>query len=70
MPHYRAYLLDATGRASGPAYQLICSSDDEAMERARRLVGVPLFELWDADRLVLRLEGRKGRLTDSTSASK
>ena len=60
MPYYRAYLLDTSGRASGPAYHLICGSDDEAIERARRLVGFQHFELWNVDRLVLRLEGRRG----------
>jgi hypothetical protein len=70
MPHYRAYLLDASGRASGPAYHLICGSDDEAIERARRLVGLKFFELWDAERLVFRLEGRRGPSSDPTRASK
>jgi hypothetical protein len=60
MPYYRAYVLDASGRASGPAYHLICSSDDEAIERARRLVGSRLFELWNVDRLVFRLKARRG----------
>lgn len=69
MPYYRAYALDIFGSASGPAYHLICSCDDEAIERARRLVGTQ-FELWNVDRLVLRLEGRRGRSTDPTSASK
>ena len=68
MPFYRAYLLDKSGRASGPAFHLICSSDDEAIERARRLVGFQLFELWNVDRLVLRLEGRRGPSTDPTCA--
>jgi hypothetical protein len=69
MPYYRAYVLDTSGCASGPAYHLICRGDDEAIERARRLVGAQ-FELWNVDRLVLRLEGRRMRPTDPTSASK
>ena len=32
MPYYRAYAMDTSGSASGPAYHLICSCDDEAIE--------------------------------------
>jgi hypothetical protein len=64
MPYYRAYVLDTSGRASGPAYHLICGSDDEAIVRTRRLVGHQLFELWNVDRLVLRLEPRRGSSAD------
>jgi hypothetical protein len=64
MPYYRAYVLDTSGRASGPAYHLICDSDDEAIVRARRLLGARLFELWDVDRLVFRLEARRGSSID------
>jgi hypothetical protein len=63
MPYYRAYVLDTSGRASGPAYHLICGSDDEAIVRPRRLVGHQLFELWKGPRLVFRLEAR-GSSTD------
>lgn len=70
MPYYRAYLLDPSGRASGPAYHLICSTDDEAIERARRLVGLRFFELWNVDRLVFRLEGRRAQPTGPAGASK
>ncbi len=70
MPYYRAYLLDPSGRASGPAYHLICSGDDEAIERARRLVGLRFFELWNVDRLVFRLEGRRVKPADPTGAPK
>ena len=66
MSHYQAYMLDDAGCASGPAYQLVCDSDDEAIERARRLLGLQPFALWNADRLVLRLEGRRVRSTDPT----
>ena len=70
MPHYRAYLLDASGRATGPAYHLVCNSDDEAIERARRVVGLRPFALWNADRLVLRFEGRRARPIDAHGASR
>jgi len=53
-----------------PAYHLICGTDDEAIERARRLVGLRFFELWNVDRLVLRLEGRRAHPIDPTGASK
>jgi hypothetical protein len=43
---------------------LICGSDDEAIVRTRRLVGHQLFELWNVDRLVLRLEPRRGSSAD------
>ena len=70
MPYYRAYVLDTSGHASGPAYHLICGSDDEAIERARRLVGLRFFELWNVDRLVFRLEGRRVKPADPAGAPK
>jgi hypothetical protein len=69
MPYYRAYLLDTSGHAYGPAYHLICDSDDEAMERARRLIGSQLFEVWNVDRLVLRLEPRRKSSSDPASTT-
>ena len=66
MPHYQAYVLENSGHDSAPAYQLVCESDDEAIERARRLVGLRPFELRSTDRLVLRFEGRRVRSTDPT----
>ena len=70
MSHYQAYVLNDAGSAPGPAYHLVCDTDDEAIERARRLVGLRPFTLWNADRLVLRFEGRRARSTDADGASR
>ena len=64
--HYQAYALDDAGCPSAPAYHLVCDSDDEAIERARRLVGSRRFELRSADRSVLRFEARRVRSTIPT----
>ena len=64
MPYYRAYVLDPSGRTSGPAHHLICDGDDLAIERALRIVGRQLFEFWNVDRLVFRLEARRGSAAD------
>jgi len=69
MPFYRAYLLDTSGRV-GPAHHLVCESDDEAIERARRRVGLHPFVLWNEDRLVFRLEGRRMRAARGNGLSK
>ena len=70
MPHYRACVLDKSGRATGPAHHLVCESDDEAIERARRRVGLHPFVLWNADRLVLRFEGHRMRAARRNGLSK
>ena len=60
MPHYQAYVLDDAGSAPGPAYHLVCDTDDEAIKRARRLVGCGLLRCgtligWCSD---LKVAGR------------
>jgi hypothetical protein len=59
MPHYQAALLDQSGHACEPTYHIVCDSDDEAIVRARRLIGRHSFEVRSAQRLVLRVEGRR-----------
>ncbi len=62
MLHYRAYLL-AGERIVAPPYELICDNDDEAIARSARLVLDWDIELWERDRLVIRLRRWTGRGT-------
>lgn len=54
MPFYRAYLM-AGERIIAPPHELICDNDDEAIAQARRLVVGWSIELWQLDRLVIRI---------------
>jgi hypothetical protein len=60
MPEYRAYTIGPDGHiiSSEP---MICADDEEAIERARRLVEGHGIELWSGARLVARLPGRTSR---------
>jgi hypothetical protein len=54
MPEYRAYTVGDDGHIIG-FEPLVCASDDEAIEKAKRLAEVHAVELWSGDRLVKRL---------------
>jgi hypothetical protein len=57
MPTYRAYLIDKDNRVD--SYKpLDAESDEEALERARRLVDGHDVEVWSLDRMVGRLSTR------------
>jgi hypothetical protein len=56
MPEYRIYLTAADGRILGPAIVLECADDQEALEKTERTTkGNTALELWQGNRLVLRL---------------
>jgi hypothetical protein len=55
MPEYRAYQVGLDGRFVG-FEPLVCADDNEATERARRLVNGHDVELWNGERLVSTLK--------------
>ena len=55
MAEYRAYSVGIDGHIVG-CEPLICASDAEAIEQAKRLAADHDVELWSGDRLVIRLE--------------
>jgi hypothetical protein len=57
MPHYRAYLV-AGERIIAPPFELVCENDDDAIARTGRHVLNWDIELWQGDRLVIRLRRR------------
>ena len=55
MADYRAYTVGPDGHFVG--YEpLVCGSDKEAIEQAKRLVDGHDLELWSGDRFIVRLE--------------
>jgi len=54
VPAYRVFLIDRNGHISRPAEHIDCSDDQEAIEKAQRLVDGHDVELWDGVRLVKR----------------
>jgi hypothetical protein len=61
MPEYRAYQVGLDGHFVG-FEPLVCTDDDQATERARRLVDGHDVELWSGPRFVTRLnrDGKPG----------
>jgi hypothetical protein len=56
--HYRAYQIGPDGRIKSGA-DLDCADDEAAIEAAEQLVGEYDVELWQAKRMVARLEATK-----------
>jgi hypothetical protein len=59
MNEYRLYQLDTSGHIAGPPDGFNCEEDGEAIERARRMMDANDVELWQMDRLVIRLKPRE-----------
>ena len=58
MPSYRLYRLDGAGKISTADW--IEAADDAEARRAARLKGDSgTYELWDRDRLIERVEGKR-----------
>jgi hypothetical protein len=55
MPDYRAYTLDEDGHITR-FEPLICSDDDEAITKAKRMVDGHDVELWSGPRFVTLLK--------------
>jgi hypothetical protein len=60
---YRLYHLDKSGHVAGPPDGLTCDNDETAIERARRLLDDHDLELWQRDRLVMRLHALRSDLS-------
>ena len=58
MPEYRAYMVGSDGYF-WDAVPLVCSNDDEAMEKAKQLVNGSDVELWQRDRQVAEFKHAK-----------
>lgn len=56
MPSYRLYRLDGAGKIT-TAEWVEAEHDDEAAEKARDRCKVGAYELWNRDRLVVRMNG-------------
>ncbi len=52
---YRAFCLDAQGRAAGPTIGIDAPTDEAAIGQARGLTGRLGIELWSGGRLVVWL---------------
>jgi hypothetical protein len=55
MTEYRLYQLDKAGHIDGPPDGIVCESDEAAIERAKHFVNGHDIEVWQLDRLVVRL---------------
>ena len=55
MPAYRTYLIDENNSISAPPKTVECAGDFDAIDNAKRLVNGHDVELWEGDRLVMRL---------------
>jgi hypothetical protein len=58
MSHYRAYIIGPDGHFI-EAKDLDCANDTAAVEAAKKLVTVNDVEVWQADRLIMKLETHK-----------
>lgn len=55
MPEYRIYTVDFNGHIFGPAKVIECSGDDGAVQLALLAMEVHDVELWQGERLVMRI---------------
>jgi len=54
---YRVYTVGSDGHFIG-FEPLVCATDAEAIDQAKRLVVSHAIELWSGERMVIRLEGK------------
>jgi hypothetical protein len=54
---YRAYTVDGDGHFIG-FEPLVCATDAEAIEQAKRLLVSRVIELWSGERMVIRLDAK------------
>lgn len=54
MPEYRAFIVDANGHIIG-RHDLVCDSDQEALDLAKLLADGHDVEVWQRERVVSRL---------------
>jgi hypothetical protein len=56
MAVYRIYALEADGHYKQPPHVIECENDDEAIVAAQPFINGKSIEVWDGDKLVVRLE--------------
>jgi hypothetical protein len=56
MPEYRIYAMSKDNRIAGPATEIICDSDDEAITAAKVSMDGLDLEIWQGGRVVIRLK--------------
>ena len=56
MPEYRLYTLLRGDKIAGPATQVECSSDEEAISQAKKFINGLDIEVWQDARLITRLQ--------------
>ena len=55
MPDYRIQILTFGNKIAGPAVEVDCQSDEEAVAKARTLLNGQDIEIWLGTRIVTRL---------------
>jgi hypothetical protein len=58
MADYRVYQLDESGHIHSPPETFECEGDEAAIQRAERMVDGHAIEIWQLDRLVIRLSSK------------
>jgi hypothetical protein len=61
---YRAYILEPDNRISQPPKLIEAPDDRQAIEAARHMADGHALEVWDRQRLVIRLEPRTSPKSD------
>ena len=56
MPEYRLCAVDNEGHSVGPLFIVTCDDDGQAIERARKLKKHFAVEVWQAERLVAKID--------------
>jgi hypothetical protein len=56
MPEYRVLTVDNKGHTWGPQFNFTCDDDEQAIDRARQLKRHLAVEVWQAERLVAKIE--------------
>lgn len=56
MPEYRIYVLSAPEKIDGPAHDIVCDTNEEAVSRAAEFLRDDNYvEIWQGSRMVRRL---------------
>jgi hypothetical protein len=56
MAEYRLQAVDNVGHSVGPLFIVTCDDDEQAIDRARKLKKKFAVEVWQADRLVAKID--------------
>jgi hypothetical protein len=56
MPEYRLHAVDNEGHSVSPLFIVTCDDDEQAIDRARKLKKHFAVEVWQAERLVAKID--------------